>query len=581
MATSENFDQITRLAAFCFNVPSALILMVDLDQCWFCSSLGIAPVDAAAAEALCRDTIRRGGLIEIPDLAALADDAATSAADDAVGNARVLLPPGVDTRRLGFYAGIALVDDTGRTVGALSILDTRPRTLRDADREQLTALGRLAMTEIALRQSDGRRDAMTGLPNERQLVADLHDAALLARGEYRLLVFVDTFDVASARALTQTLGSGPIDALMVQMAERLKEHLEGLSDVYRVAETRFGFVTDCRETDDPEPFIAELSQFIGRTALAAGIPIRPAIRAGLVKLRLREEGVTEALRQAEAAVDASVASNRTWTAYDAEKDAVSQRSYTLATGLERALANNEFYLVYQPRLNMRTGRIASVEALVRWKHSVLGTLFPGEFIPIVERTALMQALTHWVANASLAQLAIWQRAFPELHLSINLSSRDFETGELTGALTQACERHRIAPGMLEVEVKEGDWVRGDAVFEQLTAIRAAGILVAIDDFGSGFSNSGFLRDVPADVLKIDPSLILDLADNERHQTIVRSILDLGRELGYRTVAEGVESEATLALLREWQCEEAQGYLIARPVGANAIGELLHKFAGTA
>ncbi|MGI4985599.1 MAG: EAL domain-containing protein [Janthinobacterium lividum] len=580
MAASENFDQITRLAAFCFNVPSALILMVDLDQCWFCSSLGIAPENAAAAEALCRDTMRHGGLIEIPDLNAPTHGTATGA-EETAGAAHARLPPGMDAHRFGFYAGIALVDDNGRTVGALSIFDARPRVLRAADREQLTALGRLAMTEIALRQSDGRRDVMTGLPNERQLVADLREAATLARGEYRLLVFVDTFDVASARALTQSLGSGPIDALMVEMAERLKGHLEGLSDVYRVDETRFGFVRACRETDDPEPFIAELSHFIGRTALAAGIPIRPAIRAGLVKLRLREEGVAEAIRQAVAAVDASVESNRTWTAYDAEKDAVSQRSYTLATGLERALANNEFYLVYQPRLNMRTGRIASVEALVRWKHSVLGTLFPGEFIPIVERTALMQALTHWVANASLAQLAIWQVAFPGLHLSINLSSRDFETGELTTALTQACERHRIAPGMLEVEVKEGEWVRGNAVFEQLTAIRAAGIVVAIDDFGAGLSNSVVLRDIPADVLKIDPSLILDLAENDRHQTIVRAILDVGRELGYRTVAEGVESEATLALLREWQCEEAQGYFIARPVGANAVGELLQRFAGNA
>jgi len=561
-AATEGFDQITRLAAFCFNVPIVMIALAESEQRSFISSLGLDRSEMLRADMLCEETIRQASYVEIPDLALPAQLPGVRA---------------VEAARMRSFAGIALLDDAGGAVGAFGIMDSQPRQLKPAEKEQFLALGRLAMNEIMLRRSVGRRDALTGLPNERQLVSDLRAAAVTFAGEYRLLAVIDTFDPVSAQAVTQSLGHGPIDSLIAQLSERLQARLGSQTQIYHIGETRFAFMVDSTASMKHTAFMESLFQFLGRTVLAGGVPMRPLLRAGMVNVRLRDIGMQDALRKAVAATDESVVANRPWTMYDGEHDAQFQRSYDLATGLQRALANDEFYLVYQPRLEFSTGRIVSVEAFVRWRHSVLGTLFPGEFIPIAERTAVMQALTAWVAHTGLAQLAVWGNKFPGLRLSINLSPVDFDNQQLLDTLLQACSRHHVSPGVLEIEVKEGDWIRKASVLKQLGEIRAEGIKVSIDDFGAGYSNSAYLRDIPADVIKLDASLVLDLADNARHQTIVRAILDLARNLGYRTVAEGVESETTMEMLKRWQCDEVQGYLIARPGGAGVTMDVIQRY----
>ncbi len=593
LPSTETFNQITRLAAFCFNASVAVIAVADGEQIEFVSAEGLKQVELFAFESLCEETVRRAEFMTIEDLpvpkpitgTVPADDAENvlgaphipsepKAQADANAAAEATADAPADAPGARSFAGVPLIDDAGRSVGVLAVGDAIPRVFGAMERRQLEALGRLAMNEITLRRSMGRRDPETGLPNERQLLSDLKAAALAYCGDYRLLTVVDIFDVVSAQAVMQSLGRGPIEALVQHMSERLQTRLQGVAQVYRVAETRFAFMLDSTATMDHAPFMEALFLFAGRTVSASGVPIRPSLRAGMVNVRLRDAGMFDALSNAIAAVDESIQTNRAWTLYDIESNEQVQRSYDLATGLQRALANDEFYLVYQPRVELHNGRVTAVEALVRWRHSILGTLFPSEFIPIAERTAVMQALTAWVAHTGLAQLARWSQCFPTLELSINLSAIDFESGELCETLVQACRRHLIAPQRLQVEVRDGQWMREASVLSQLEAIRRAGVQVAIDDFGAAYTNASYLSQLPVDIIKLDASLIHDLSNNEHHQTIVKAIVELAHKLGYRTVAEGVELASTLAILTGWGCDELQGYLIGRPAGPDAVQDFI-------
>lgn len=575
LPSTETFDQITRLAAFCFNASVAVIAVADSDgeHVQLVSAEGLQQTELFAFESLCEETVRRAEFMAIDQLSVPKPLTGAASAEGEPGAVETAAETTGATTTHSF-AGVPLIDDAGRSIGVLAVGDAMPRAFGSTERRQLEALGRLAMNEITLRRSMGRRDPETGLPNERQLLSDLKAAAITYCGDYRLLTVVDIFDVVSAQAVMQSLGRGPIEALVQHMSERLQTRLQGVAQVYRVAETRFAFMLDSTATMDHAPFMEALFLFAGRTVSASGVPIRPSLRAGMVNVRLRDVGMFDALANAISAVDESVQANRAWTLYDIENNQQIQRSYDLATGLQRALANDEFYLVYQPRVESTTGRVTAVEALVRWRHSVLGTLFPSEFIPIAERTAVMQALTAWVAHTGLAQLARWQKRFPTLELSINLSAIDFDSGELTETLTQACRRHQIEPQRLQVEVRDGQWIREAPVMSQLAAIREAGIQVAIDDFGAAYVNASYLGQLPVDIIKLDASLIHDLADNEHHQTIVKAIIDLAHKLGYRTVAEGVELASTLAILSGWRCDEMQGYLIGRPIGPDAVQEFI-------
>ena len=233
--------------------------------------------------------------------------------------------------------------------------------------------------------------------------------------------------------------------------------------------------------------------------------------------------------------------------------------------INEALETGQIYLMFQPRFALPDGAQVSAEALIRWDHPWLGPISPAEFIPVMERNALIHRVTHWVINAVLDRLHSWSSSDVQ-RLSINLSPQDFEDQDIADVLREACQRHRIDPRRLEVEITEGAWLRSNPkVLDQLSKIRGLGMDVAIDDFGTGYSNFAYLHQIPANVVKLDKSMVTDLESSAQHQKITRSVIALARELGYRTVAEGIESFKCLQMLRAFGCDEAQGYFLARPM----------------
>ncbi len=548
-AKSEDFDQITRLTAFCLKTPIALISLVDRDRQQFLSEVGLGLRETTRESAICAHAIEHEGIFEVANLA-----------EDARFRDNPLVS---HTPFLRFYAGTPLRTGSGHAIGALCVLGPVPRTLTLEERHQLEALGRLVMDRISLRQSLGRKDAVSGLPNRHQLMSDLESLSAIAHGENKVFVLLEVMGLSQAHEIAQAAGVGVIDSLIHNAAHRTLSLLPKGVTLYHVGVTRFGFSL---EPDGALEIVQQLIRAVREPIMAEGVLMQLRARAGLVAYALGVLPAGDLLRQAMTAMNVALKKDMVWAQYDAHEDAKLQRRYRLVQDIENAIANEEFHLVFQPRIDVVSKKTCSVEALIRWRHPSLGSISPAEFIPIVEKTALMQSLTFWVIKTSLNYLSEWRKQRLDITVSINLSARDFDNGTLVAQIERECAAHAIDASCLEFEVTEGEWLRGaEWICDQLRHIRQLGASVAIDDFGTGYSNFAYMNQIPATTLKIDQSLITTIEQNERHRIMVAAILKLARQLGYRTVAEGVETHKTYCLISNWGCDELQGYLFSRPL----------------
>ncbi|MDB5624141.1 MAG: hypothetical protein JWR39_2704, partial [Devosia sp.] len=301
---------------------------------------------------------------------------------------------------------------------------------------------------------------------------------------------------------------------------------------------------------------------------------------GLMPIHLGEISPAQVLRAVHgAAQDARDAEQRVGL-YSVDLDAAHQRRYALLDGLRHALASSDqLSLHFQPRINMRSGACAGAEALLRWHHPDLGNVGPGEFIPLAEATELARPLTQWVLEAALQQAASWEQAGLAIKISINVSPSNLEEADFAQRLGQALQRHAVRPDALEIEFTESGLIRNQTqILANLAAIRALGVVCAIDDFGTGYSSFSYLKDIPAEIIKIDQSFIRTLVPGSDDSALVRAMITMAQELGRKVVAEGVETQQAYDFLRSCGCDEAQGYLISRPVPCNVFVAWLHERA---
>jgi predicted signal transduction protein with EAL and GGDEF domain len=254
--------------------------------------------------------------------------------------------------------------------------------------------------------------------------------------------------------------------------------------------------------------------------------------------------------------------------YSSERDPYSADRLSLLAELRRALTGDELVLHYQPKVAVEGGAVIGVEALVRWQHPERGLLAPGEFVPLAERTGTVAELTRWVLDAALAQARAWRDAGIDLPVAINLAAANIVDATLPDAVAAALERHGVPGNRLECEISE-DTVMADPVraMEVLGRLRAMGLRLSLDDFGTGHSSLAYLKRLPLDEVKIDRSFVLGMAEDENDAVIVRSTIDLARNLGLDVVAEGVENEAILRDLGDLHCDVAQGFHLSRPLPA--------------
>ncbi|WP_052772842.1 GGDEF and EAL domain-containing protein [Luteimonas sp. FCS-9] len=567
LAGHPELDRIAELAAFAFRVKTVLISLVEEFDQHFLACVGTDLRGTRREISVCTHAIDQDDIYEVPDLAA-----------DPLFSANPLV---TESPHMRFYAGAPLVLSSGYKVGTICLIDYAPRFLDETEREQLRSFAYLVVSQISLLRSMGRRDPVTGLANRQQLAWDLRQSQRTlpapATGS-SFLCIIDVLDVPSAHRLTQALGVAPVESIIRQLGYRLADALDDATQVYHVGVTRFAFVLTDVSRDAVEATLERLRGQLAEPVMSSGLTLEAGFHAGVAPFAVHDSA--DVLRKAVTAMHAALETGSAWCDYDADRDLRLQRHYRLATQVERALAAHEFALVYQPRQCLSSGGLRSAEALLRWRHPEYGNVAPDEFIPVIEGTTLMPLVTRWVLRQALGQMRAWEREGIVLDLSVNLSGADFRDGQLPRYIADLAREFDIAPSRLELEVTEGEWLLDKgSVAAQLGTLQAQGFAIAIDDFGAGYSNFSYLNELPATTIKVDRGLLVGIETSERRARLVRTLIKLSAELGYRTVAEGVETAGQLAMLREWQCDEAQGYHVSPPLAPDALAALVHRHAG--
>jgi EAL domain-containing protein (putative c-di-GMP-specific phosphodiesterase class I) len=252
----------------------------------------------------------------------------------------------------------------------------------------------------------------------------------------------------------------------------------------------------------------------------------------------------------------------------------------LETSLRQALARQEFSLYYQPLLEMPSGRVVALEALLRWRHPERGLMIPDQFISLAEDSGLVVPIDHWVLASACRQATAWdEQGLPPVAVSVNLSGRTFADPDLLQAVVTALSESGLDPTRLELEITEGVLMeRADRTIQTLQALKAVGVRLAVDDFGTGYSSLAYLKAFPIDILKVDRSFVRDLTRDADDAAIVLAVIALAQSLGLQVVGEGVEDAAQLGFLRERGCDYAQGFLWGEPVAAEQVPDLLRRLS---
>jgi diguanylate cyclase (GGDEF)-like protein len=435
----------------------------------------------------------------------------------------------------------------------------------------LAGVARTALTFHEIRRlADSRHQALTDeltrLPNRRALfrridddMADGHDLALII------------FDLDGFKELNDALGHPTGDALLARIGPRLADALRPGDLLARLGGDEFAVVlAGVTSAEAARGAATRLREALERP-FDLPVPAHVDASFGIALYPLHGRDSTELLQRADVAMYHAKRSRTAIELYDPERDGSSRDRLALIGELRGALDRGELVLHYQPQVEPASGALMAVEGLVRWEHPERGTLAPGAFIPAVEQTHLMQALTDHLVDAALTTRAAWAEAGLDVPVAINLAPANLLDPELPARVAGMLAAHGAEPGVLRLEITEtaimADLARATAVLGEL---RDVGVGLSLDDFGVGQSSLAILKHLPVDELKLDRAFGQNMVDDLRDAAIVKAALDLGRAFGLSVVAEGVEAPATLAALRVAGCPVAQGFAIARPMPADEL-----------
>ncbi|QOL51115.1 putative bifunctional diguanylate cyclase/phosphodiesterase [Massilia litorea] len=546
---NEAFDRITRMAAQLFGLPIAAVSLTDVDRQWFKSRVGVAHCSIPRDKAPCGEVANTARMLVIPDLLV-----------DACYRDSHLAASGVR-----FYAGAPLVTRDGYSLGALCVLGTEPRTISETERIGLADLASMVMAQVELQHAIGRIDPVSGIPNRNQFVDDLLDLALeRPAGEARLAALVNLATPEQMSSAVRAMGAGFYEDIVGDAVRTLRSALGPARRLYHVGPTQFAFLAA------PGADLARFCDWLGAwVALRADSPTARFVTTatvGVSPFTTGQAAPLDLLRDMYSAAHDAIEGSHRVRVFSAEQNAVFMRRFRIANEFGAALSDDsQLRLVFQPKIELATGRCIGAEALLRWRHPALGEVSPGEFIPVIEQTSLARAATRWVLERALRQLASWHRAGLALQVAVNVSAVNLLEADFCEHVLSRLRAHDLAPGALAIEITESALMSKRALAAAtLEGLAAGGVQLAIDDFGTGYSSLAYLQSVPAKVIKIDQSFIRDLDQDERKRALVATMIKLSHDLGQLVVAEGVETAPVAQFLAGAGCDQVQGYLYARP-----------------
>jgi len=408
-------------------------------------------------------------------------------------------------------------------------------------------------------------DALTGLPN--LALAQRHIESLLAarRGAVAIVVI----ETAGLRDVSATFGHALADRTVTEIARRLEQNVRSDDLVARIANDRFLAITADGQVKPAMAMAAQLCTLLRGGLEVDGLNLVFDAIAGVAIAPDHGDNAAELLSRAEVALNDCREAARSVMLYVPGRDARVRRRLELGALLRDAIATGEgLYLAFQPKVHVDDGTMAGVETLARWRHPALGEISPGEFAPLAEQIGAIRDLTRWVAREAIRQLGEWRRQGLGFDVAINISAADILDLDLGDELLAQLRRHDVPPTALVLEITESALVDdAAAAARNIEMLQAMGVRFAIDDFGTGHSSLSLLQTLPFDELKIDRSFLAHAHESADDRKIVASTIELAHGIGMKVVAEGVELEASMQLLRELGCDVAQGYLVSRPIAA--------------
>jgi diguanylate cyclase (GGDEF)-like protein/PAS domain S-box-containing protein len=420
-------------------------------------------------------------------------------------------------------------------------------------------------------------DTLTGLANRPLLVDHLKHG--IAYGQrYQCMVAALVLNIDKFKYVNESLGHDAGDDLLKEIAARLKASLRQHDTVSRIGADSFAVVLiDQENLGAASQVMTRILNSIREPVMLRGQEVFVTCSMGCALYPNDGDEPDTLLRRADAAMRrARELGGNCFHFYSADIDSKTEERLQLEANLRRAVSRGELFLQYQPQISLADGTVVGMEALVRWKSPKLGVVSPGRFIPTAEETDLIVTLGDWILEEACRQTKkLLDEGFTIGHVAVNLSARQFRDRRLVARVSDILRRTGLDPSRLELEITEGVVMYDiDAVIGKMKELKALGVLLSIDDFGTGYSSLSYLRRFPIDRIKIDQSFTREIESSPDAAAIARAVIDLGRALGLRVIAEGVEREGQLRFLRASGCHEIQGYIYARPLDPAALRELL-------
>jgi len=588
-APEESFDRLTRTASRLLDVPIALVSLIDRDRQWFKSRVGLEACETARDISFCAHAILVDEPLVVPD-----------AARDArfADNPLVTGAP-----HLRFYAGIQLYSVDRKKIGTLCIIDSRPRELGPLQLDALRDLARLVEQQVyarqlalaaqtlsqqlrAEREAAGREgdaagaagelewlvahDVLTGLPNRQEMVRAI-GASIKACREHGRPALVACLNIDRFKRFNELLGHQVADEILVNIARSVQALLREGDLLARSGSDEFLVLLHARgDHPEPERALERIMTVANRAIPAHGGEIALTFSIGTARLPQDGDDADALLNNAATAMRYAKAQGRgEIQPYSPALRTESSRRLTLESHLRRALAQDELFVEYQPKVDLRSGALAGFEALVRWRHPEFGVIRPDEFIPIAEETGLIVPISDWVLRTAVAQLAAWrQGGLAVAPVAVNLSARQFLQTDVIATVKALLASSRLPAGLLELELTESvsmaDPERSVVVMRGLGEL---GVALSIDDFGTGYSSFSYLRRLPLNKLKIDKSFVQDMGHSAESLAIVQAIVAMAHRLQLSVIAEGGETADQVAALRKADCDQLQGYYYSKPLSA--------------
>jgi diguanylate cyclase (GGDEF)-like protein/PAS domain S-box-containing protein len=487
-----------------------------------------------------------------------------------------------DALKCGYASAISLpLSDGERTFGVLSIYS---RDTDAFDEEEVALLQELSAnlsfgtvthrSNLERRRAEARAehlanyDALTALPNRVQLIAHLDEAIECARsrGEHLALM---TLGIDRFSEIQEGIGIAGADDLLKKVTQRLGAAAAVENFTARISDESFAIVIPQGDSDRAHEIAKRIQSAMSNPFEYAGIPLDVRATSGIALFPVHGANPDALIRRSDIALRRARAAGIEYALYSGRGETESPQRLMLLAELRKSIKDNDLLLYYQPKIDVREGRISAVEALVRWPHPERGMIPPKDFIPQAEQTGLIKPITQWVLEAAWKQIMHWQRLGIEIPIAVNVSPNNLRDPAFLGKLVELHAEEGARMDLMQVEVTETALMEDpDASREVLLRMRDLGIQIFLDDFGTGYSSLSYIAALPIHALKIDRSFVLRMMRNKRHRAVVVASISLAHSLGLKVVAEGIETADQAKTLIELDCDEIQGYLFSMPLAAD-------------